>query len=163
MTRPITSLDPLAHRAAIDALDAQRAAYQRYARLVEAQQRVLNDGDADKVVAFTQHAALELAGLEDGAAALPPLVARATAGLSADGLQEMRRRLDALAHDARHAEAAIRNLTVQLEAWRDAFARQLSEAGIGVGGEAPPSGDGYAQPGFGRSSGGAPHLIDRRG
>lgn len=163
MTRPIapTALDPLAHRAAIDALDAQRAAYQRYARLVELQQHALNDGDPDKVVAFTERAALDLATLEQGAAGLSPLVSRATAGLSADGLQDIRRRLDALAVEARRAEAAIRNLTVQLEAWRDAFARQLAEAGIPAGGE--PAGSSYAQPGFGRAAGATPYVLDRRG
>ena len=82
MIAPTAPLDPLAHRAAIDALEAQRAAYQRYARLVEAQQRVLNDGDADKVVLFSERATRDLAQLEQGAAALGPLVERATVGLS---------------------------------------------------------------------------------
>ena len=163
MIRQTTSLDPLAHRAAIDALDAQRAAYERYARLVEAQQRTLNDGDADKVVAFTGHATRELAALERGAAQLPSLVERAQVGLSADGLHDMRRRLDALAIQARRAEAAIRNLTVQLEAWRDAFARQLGEIGVGTAGEGQPSGEGYAQPGFGRTVAATPYLLDRKG
>ena len=158
MIAPANSIDPLAHRAAIDALEAQRAAYARYARLVEAQQRVLNDGNPDKVVAFTERATRDLVELERGAERLAPLVARATAGLPADGLQDMRLRLDALAHEARRAEAAIRNLTVQLEAWRDALGRQLADAGIVVGGEGAPA----PEPPYGRPAI-APRVIDRKG
>ena len=41
MLRPVIrpAIDPLAHKAAIDALHAQRAAYQRYARTMEAQRQ----------------------------------------------------------------------------------------------------------------------------
>lgn len=156
-------IDPLAQRAAIDALEAQRAAYERYARLVESQQGVLNDGDADKVVAFTERAARDLAHLEHGALALGPLVERATVGLSGDGLQDLRRRIDALAVEARRAEAAIRNLTVQLEAWRDALGRKLADVGLVVGGEGGAPDASYPRPGFGRGPGAGTNLIDRKG
>jgi hypothetical protein len=70
-------------------------------------------------------------------------------------------------HDARGAETAIRNLSSQLEVWRDAYGRQLAELGINpTGGDA---GDGdAAKPGapYGPvrdGSAGLPRMLDRQG
>jgi hypothetical protein len=157
------------HRAAIDALEAQRAAYRRYARTVEQQQGALNDGDADKLAAFADEATAGFEELERGARALHPLVERARAAAAPDEAHSLRRVLDELAQDARAAELAIHNLTLQLEAWRDAYGRQLSALGLPPGaardGTHDPARHGpYVQPGFGRTPGAArPTLIDRKG
>lgn len=174
MLRPPAArqLDPLAHRAAIDALEAQRAAYRRYARSVEAQQRTFDDGDADRAVAATAVAAQGFEELQQGAARLTPLVGEASAGASPNQMLELQREMDALMREARQAEVAIRNMTVQLEAWRDAYGRQLAELGLapGAGGEAGAGdADAAARGRYGPRGGGAPapaerapSLIDRK-
>jgi hypothetical protein len=156
------AINPIAQRAAIDALEAQRAAYQRFARLVEQQQQALGDGDGDRAVAFADEAVLGFQELERGAARLAPLVAEARATGAPVDVQAMRRRLDDLARDAQRAEQAIRNLATQLEAWRDAYGRQLSEVGLAPGGGAAAPEERAG--GYGARAGGAvPSLIDRRG
>lgn len=180
--RPIVTpqLDPLAHKAAIDALEAQRAAYRRYARTVEAQRTTLADGNGDAAAGVAEAAARDFDELEAGAARLQPLVSRVNDVGSADQLREMQRHMEELMRDAYHAETAIRNLATQLEAWRDAYGRQLAELGLppGAAGEARSLGtvgvgggyqdDGrrgpYVQPGFGRGAGrGRTTLIDKKG
>ena len=162
-------LDPLAHRAAIDALEAQRAAYRRYARTVEAQQRTFDDGDADRAVAATAVAVQGFEELQQGASRLAPMVGEASAGASADQMRELQREMEALMREARQAEVAIRNMTVQLEAWRDAYGRQLAELGLapgaaGEGGEGDAARGGYGPRGGGAQapSERAPSLIDRK-
>lgn len=134
-------LDPLAHRAAIDAMEAQRAAYRRYARMVESQHQSLSDADADKAVAFADEATRGFEALEHGARRLAPLVQRARSAGSPDEQAALMRTLDDLAREARQAEQAIRNLSSQLEAWRDATGRQLAELGIVPGGSGGDAGD----------------------
>lgn len=165
MTSSIRSaINPIAQRAAIDALEAQRAAYQRFARMVEQQQAALGGGDGDRAVAFADQAALWFRELEQGARALAPLVAEARASGAPADAQEMRRRIEELTRDSQRAEQAIRNLATQLEAWRDAYGRQLSDVGLAPGG-APTPGPEERAGGYGpRGGGGAvPSLIDRRG
>jgi hypothetical protein len=171
------AINPLAHRAAIDALEAQRAAYQRFARMVEQQQPALADGDGQRAAAFADEAVLGFQELEEGAKRLAPLVAEARATGSADEAQAMRRELDALTREATRAELAIRNLSVQLEAWRDAYGRQLDEMGIAVGGASASGAPGdpaqsassaagpQARSGRGGYGprGAVPSLIDRKG
>lgn len=169
-------LDPLAHRAAIDALEAQRAAYRRYARTMEAQQQTLNDGDGDRAAAVAETAVRGFDELQTGARRLQPLLEQVSEGGAPEQLLEMRRQMEELMHEARMAEAAIQNMSVQLEAWRDAYGRQLAELGIVPGGgDAERSGEGTGSEG--RPSGGygpsgvqtrraavtVPSLIDRRG
>jgi hypothetical protein len=166
---------PIAHRGALDALEAQRAAYQRYARLVEQQRQTLGDGDADRAAAFAGVAARENDALEDGARGLVPLVERARTEGSDVVRVELERRVDALMREAQAAELAVRNLATQLEAWRDAYGRQLAELGLAPGAEdgatVSPTGDlraptgGYGPRGVGaqRTTGAVPSLIDRRG
>jgi hypothetical protein len=157
-------VNPLAQRAAIDALEAQRAAYRRYARLVEQQQEVLTDGDAGRASAFADEATRGAAELEVGASRLVPLVeeARAAAGPADEGA--LRRLIDDLTTDARRAELAIRNLSAQLEAWRDAYGRELGELGIVPGGGTRDQQDPGASAGYGRRARPrAPSLVDRRG
>jgi hypothetical protein len=173
MLRPTTPhIDPLAHRATIDALEAQRAAYRRFARTVEAQQHTFDDGDADRALAATTVAVHGFEELQRGAARLTPLVGEASAGASADQLLELQREMDELMREAHLAEAAIHNMTAQLEAWRDAYGRQLAELGLAPGGEAG-AGAGEMDAARGRYGprGGsapapterAPSLIDRKG
>jgi hypothetical protein len=84
--------------------------------------------------------------------------------------------MEELMREARTAEVAIQNMSVQLEAWRDAYGRQLAELGIVPGGgDAERTGEGAGNEG--RPSGGygpsgaqarraavtVPSLIDRRG
>lgn len=174
------AINPLAQRAAIDALEAQRAAYQRFARLVEQQQSLLGDGDGHRASAFADEAVLGFQQLDEGARRLAPLLAEARASGTVDDAQAMRRELDALARETERAELAIRNLSTQLEAWRDAYGRQLSELGVVPGGAASgapadePTGGasdvrapagGYGPRGVGarRTMGTVPSLIDRRG
>ena len=179
MHRPIVRplLDPLAHKSAIDALEAQRAAYRRYARNVESQRQQLGDGDADRAVAFAETATRDFDELDAGARRVQPLVQRVHEVGSADQVSEVRRHMEALMHDARSAETAIRNLATQLEAWRDAYGRQLAELGVTPGAEGQSGAvagtegeDGrasrlaYGQPGFGRASvKRLPRILDRKG
>jgi hypothetical protein len=173
-----THLDPLAHRAAIDALEAQRAAYRRYARAMEAQQRTLTDGDGDRASAVAETASRGFDELQTGARRLQPLLERASEAGTPEQLVEMRRQMEELMREARSAEAAIQNMSVQLEAWRDAYGRQLAELGIVPGGseaERTPEGaagaaEARASGGYGRTgaqarrtAGTVPSLIDRRG
>jgi hypothetical protein len=177
------ALDPLAQKATIDALEAQRAAYRRFARTVEGQRMTLNDGDGDRAAAVASDATRGFTELEEGARRLRPMLREVRDTGSADQLREMQRQMQELMAEARAAEAAIQNLSLQLEAWRDAYGRQLAELGLPPGsaaaesGEAPQSGvpagkaggEGagrgpYVQPGFGRGRG-APRtsLIDKTG
>lgn len=163
------AINPHAQRAAIDALEAQRAAYQRFARMVEQQQAVLADGDGDRAAAFADEAVAGFQQLDHGARQLAPLLAEARAVETPDDAQAMRRRLVDLTREAQRAELSIRNLSAQLEAWRDAYGRQLGELGITPG---TPPGGADAEPGRGAgrtgrggygASGNIPSLIDRRG
>jgi hypothetical protein len=171
MLRPPATrqLDPLAHRAAIDALEAQRAAYRRYARTVEAQQRTFDDGDADRALAATTVATQGFEELQRGAARLTPMVGEASAAASPDQMHELQREMDALMREARVAEVAIHNMTVQLEAWRDAYGRQLAELGLAPGTSGESGEADAARSGYGPRGGGAPapaqrapSLIDRK-
>ncbi|MDF1503723.1 hypothetical protein [Roseisolibacter sp. H3M3-2] len=146
---------PLAQRTALDALDAQRAAYRRYARLVEAQQQALGAGDGDRAVAATDVLSLGHDELREGAAALPPLVQEARAGAGTDVRAELDRRVDALLREAQAAEVALRNLATQMEAWRDAYGRQLGELGVQPGSEDRGAGAG----GYGPRGAGAPRTA----
>ncbi len=183
MIRPIQpAINPVSHRAAIDALEGQRAAYRRYARQIEAQQRTLTDGDGDKALAAAERAAQTFAELEEGARTLKPLLDEAHAGAAPDDRREIERRVEEMSREARTAELAIRNLATQLEAWRDAYGRQLAEEGIEPGaaaepgvpaaGAAGPGGAGRAaspgQPGYGPRGRAVerrdvPALLDRKG
>ena len=182
MLRPIVrpALDPLAHRAAIDGMEAQRAAYRRFARSVEAQRQTLGDGDGERAVAVVDDVARGFAELERGAGDLAPLLDRVREAAPPDELQAMQRQMDELMHEARAAESAIQNLMSQLQAWRDAYGRQLTELGLapgattdgGPGGEpsvGPAEGSGtgrrgYARPGFGRAATRpGTSILDRRG
>jgi hypothetical protein len=176
---PITGSIPLAHRSALDALEAQRAAYQRYARLVEQQRQTLGDGDADRAAAVTDVLAREHDVLETGARRLAPLVVQAREEGGGAARAELEQRIESLMREARMAELAVRNLATQLEAWRGVYGRQLSELGAAPGagaddeegGPAGPTGDvrapsgGYGPRGAGaqRTTGAVPSLIDRRG
>ena len=176
---PITGSIPLAHRGALDALEAQRAAYQRYARLVEQQRQSLGDGDADRAFAAAGVAARENDALEEGARGLAPLVERARSEGGVDVRAEVDRRVEALMREAQAAELAVRNLASQLEAWRDVYGRQLAELGaaphagttgeegaaVTVGGDVRAPAGGYGPRGAGsqRTTGAVPSLIDRRG
>jgi hypothetical protein len=178
--RPIVrpAIDPLAHKAAIDALEAQRATYRRFARSVEGQTARVNDGDGDKAVLAADVVARGFGELEANARALEPLVRDVRDSGSAEALVEVERQMAELALEARKAETAIQNLALQLEAWRDAYGRQLAESGLVPGGEpgddaerggapAPPAGRDhpYRSAGSGARAGPrrAPSLIDRRG
>lgn len=167
MSSIIPPLDPLAHKAAIDAMEAQRAAYRRYARLVESQHRSLNDGDADRAAAVADDVMSGSEALEAGARELAPLVARARGRAEGGQREEIQRMIEALAHDALKAEQAIRNLSSQLEAWRDATGRQLAEVGIVPDGDGAPAPDAPDAPrrGYGVPNAGAqpPRILDRRG
>jgi hypothetical protein len=160
-------LDPLAHRATIDALDAQRGAYQRYARSLEAQRGKLTDGDPDEAGAAVEVALRDFDDLDARAHHLQPILDHARSLANVEQLREIQQRVEDLMHDARGAETAIRNLSSQLEVWRDAYGRQLAELGINpTGGDA---GDGdAAKPGapYGPvrdGSAGLPRMLDRQG
>ena len=178
--RPLSvSLDPLAHRATMDALDAQRAAYRRYARSLDAQRGTLTDGDADQAGAVVDEALAGFSALDVGARRLQPALERARAGASGDQLHELQQRVDDLMLAARTAETAIHNLSTQLEAWRDAYGRQLVELGITPGGHpdesapasggtdggdgGPRAGTAYGPPGSGREAAVPPRILDRQG
>ncbi|MBV9880271.1 MAG: hypothetical protein JO180_07240 [Gemmatirosa sp.] len=162
------AIDPQAHRAAIDALEAQRAAYRRFARDAEAQQGPLAGGDLVAITAFTDSAAQEVGTLHEGAHAARKLVDEASKGAQEAQLRELERRMSDMTREARNAETAIRNLSTQLEAWRDAYGRQLTELGISPGGTTP----GAEAPdtparrtGYGAPAGGdaPPRILDRKG
>ncbi len=183
MIRPIQpAINPVSHRAAIDALEGQRAGYRRYARQIEAQQRTLTDGDGDKALAAAERAAQTFAELEEGARTLAPLLDEARAGAAPDDRREIERRIEEMTREARNAELAIRNLATQLEAWRDAYGRQLADEGIepGAGGEsgtpaagaagaagagrvAPHAASGYGPRGRAVERRDVPALLDRKG
>lgn len=164
---PTPPLDPLARRAAIDALEAQRAAYHRYARQLEAERAALGDGDGDRATRAAELAARGFAELQEGARRLAPLVEGATRGGDAEAAREIARQMAQLAAEARGVEVAIQNLALQLEAWRDAYGRQLAELGLAPGGAA--AADPRSVPyGGAPGAGGARDatrvtLIDRRG
>jgi multidrug resistance efflux pump len=165
------SLDPAARRAAIDALEAQRAAYHRYARQMEAERAALGVGDGDRATRAAEAAVRGFGELQDGTQRLAPLVDGIVRGGDAATAREVERHMDQLLAEARAAEAAIQNLALQLEAWRDAYGRQLAEAGLPPGG-ADGRGAGELRPAPYGEGGGhaarAPHatrvtLLDRRG
>jgi hypothetical protein len=155
-------IDPQAHRAAIDALEAQRAAYRRFARQAEAQQNGLSGGDVAQVDAFTEGAGREIAELQEGARAVRSLVDAVSPGASVDQLREIERRMVDMMREARLAEMAIHNLTTQLEAWRDAYGRQLAELGLTPGGESAGDAPDPSRRGYGGPAA-APRILDRRG
>jgi hypothetical protein len=178
MATPVRlALDPLAHQAAIQALEAQRAAYARFARTMDAHRTAVAGGSGDAAVAAADAAARGHDELAAGARRLDPLVAAAVAPAAGDGTAhaEVARRLDAVMQEARAAETAIHHLTAQLEAWRDAYGRQLAEVGLPPGasgsptdGVAPAAGGGRVAAGYApRSAAGdrpqAPALLDRKG
>ncbi|GJG86631.1 hypothetical protein tb265_18120 [Gemmatimonadetes bacterium T265] len=136
------ALDPLAQRAAIDALEAQRAAYQRYARTVDDQTRALGSGDPDGAVTAANTAARGFDELDAGAQTLRPHLDRVRAEGSPDQRFDVQRRLDTLTSDAQRAQTAIQNLTAQLDAWRVAYGRQLSSVGLTPGSAGTSAGDG---------------------
>lgn len=138
------ALDPLAQRAAINALEAQRAAYRRYARTVDDQTSAVASGDADRAASAADTAARGFDELETGARALRPHLDRVRDEGSSDQQSEVRRQLDSLSVDADRAQAAIQNLTAQLDAWRVAYGRQLASVGITPGGTAGSGSDGTA-------------------
>jgi hypothetical protein len=156
------AIDPRAHRAAIDALEAQRAAYHRFARQAEAQQGPAAGGDLAEVASFTEGAARVVGELHEGTRAARALVHEASSGAGEAQLRELERRMDEMMREARNAETAIRNLSTQLEAWRDEYGRQLAELGIVPG--ASPEGD-AAEPGrrYGAAPAAPPRILDRRG
>lgn len=169
------ALDPLAHRAAIQALEAQRGAYARFARTMDAHRTALAGGSGDAATAASDAAARGHDELADGARRLGPLVAAADASGDTTEREEVARRLDAMLREAQAAEVAIHNLTTQLEAWRDAYGRQLAEVGLtpGAGGGGDDTQTPSVRPaggpvGYGRRghADAGPHpssLIDRKG
>jgi hypothetical protein len=152
----MSQLNPAAFKGAILALEAQRAAYQRYARMVEAQHGALGAGDGDRLSQFAEHATRELHELEQGAQQLEPQLDLLRSVSGPEDMQEVRRMLDDLAKDARMAQVSIQNLTAQLEAWRDEYGRQLTALGVALPGsdEARPA---YAAPPS------TSFLLDRKG
>jgi hypothetical protein len=133
--RPIQpAIDPLAHRAAIDALDAQRAAFRRYAQEVDAQRRLAAGGD--RAAHSADAAARGYEALDAGVRRLGPVLDRASAAAAPEQARELDARVHDMLREARNAEAAILNLSAQLEAWRAAYGRQLAEAGLAPGGSA---------------------------
>ncbi len=128
------ALDPLAQRAAIDALEAQRSAYRRYARTVEDQTRAVSTGDGDRASAASAVAADGFDALDAGARALRPHLDRVREQGSPDQQADVQRRIETLSSDADRAMTAIQNLTAQLDAWRVAYGRQLAAVGLTPGG-----------------------------
>lgn len=183
------ALDPLAQRAAIQALEAQRAAYRRFAAAAGGQQRALGTGDGEQATRAADIVELGYAELDAGAKHLAPLVSAVHETGTADQLDEMQRHMTDLMSEAQNAEAAIQNLSTQLEAWRDAYGRQLADQGIvpGTAGSASGTGsssgttdgaasDAAARSASGRGSHGSygprgsrpdargiPSLLDRKG
>jgi multidrug resistance efflux pump len=182
MTTIRPAIDPIAHRAAMDAIQAQRAAFQRYARALDAQRASLDDGAGDRALAAADAAVRGHDELAEGARRLGPLVERATRGGDTESSREVQRQMEELLTQARSAEAAIQNMASQLEAWRAEYGRQLAEAGLTPGGTpaaeardaglvGAATGDAgaarhpYTAAGAGSAAGGAGRvsLIDRRG
>jgi hypothetical protein len=183
--RPVVrpALDPLAHRGAIQALEAQRSAYARYARSMDTHREALAAGSGDAAAAAADEAARGYDALAEGARRLGPTLAGVAGAGTEDEAAEVQRQVEAMMRAAREAETAIHNLTAQLEAWRDAYARQLSDVGLAPNGGAaaagaPGASAAGAEPGpsagvasgygpRGRSSRAAapqaPSLIDRKG
>jgi hypothetical protein len=167
--KPISpAIDPLSQRSAIDALEAQRAAYRRFAQQAQAQSATLGTGDVDPVAAFADGAAQDMTSLHHGARTVGTIMDAARGGgMSPSDLAELERRMEAMMREARDAETAIRNLTTQLEAWRDAFGKQLADLGITPGATSSASSDTPADPaarGYGqREVARAPRLLDRKG
>jgi hypothetical protein len=171
------AIDPIAHRAAMDALAAQRAAYRRYARAMEAERAALGDGDGDRAVRAAAAAVHGFAELQEGTQRLAPIVEQVVQGGDAHAARDVQRQMDQLLGEARAAEAAIQNLALQLEAWRDAYGRQLAEVGLAPGSDAAdgraagPAGAGepraatYGDAAAARAAHHAARvtLIDRRG
>jgi hypothetical protein len=157
----MTQLNPAVYKSAINALEAQRAAYRRYARMVESQQGSLGAGDAERVVKFAERATTELGELETGAATLQPQLDLVRSVASRDQSVEIHRLLDDLARDAQAAQLSIQNLSVQLEAWRDEYGRQLGELGVALPGtdEGTARGTTYGAPRGATKS----YLLDRKG
>ena len=161
------ALDPHTQRAAIDALEAQRAAYHRFARQAEAQQGPLGRGELDQVATFTDGVSDTVGELHEGAHAAKVLYDHAVGQASETDLQDLERRMAEMMREARNAEVAIHNLTTQLEAWRDAYGRQLSELGVTPGSSSSggtsevgaPTARGYGQRLLVR----APRILDRKG
>ena len=133
------ALDPFSQRAAIDALEAQRSAYQRYARTVDDQTRTVGTGDADAAVTAAGVAARGFDALDTGARALRPHLDLVRANGSPDQQDDVQRRLATLASDADRAQTAIQNLTSQLDAWRLAYGRQLAAVGLTPGSGGSPA------------------------
>ena len=127
------ALDPLAQREAIEALEAQRAAYQRYARSVDDQTRAVGNGEADTAVAAANTTTRGFDELDAGAQALRPHLTRVREQGTPDQQADVQRHLDALSSDANRAQTAIQNLTSQLDAWRLAYGRQLAAVGLTPG------------------------------
>ena len=152
----MSQLNPAARRTTILALEAQRAAYQRYARMVETQQVSLGAGDAERLATFADHASRELTELEEGAHRLQPQRELLRSVSAPEEMQEIRRMLDDLAKDARLAQVSIQNLTEQLEAWRDEYGRQLGALGVALPGTDEP------RPAYVPASS-TSFLLDRKG
>ena len=159
------TIDPQAQRAAIEALESQRAAYRRFARQAEAQQQPLSNGDIDQVASFTESAGGAVATLHEGAHAARSLANSATDQASEVQLRELERRMEDMMREARNAEVAIRNLTTQLEAWRDAYGRQLSDLGITPGASGTSDAPDPAARAYGhrRDTSSPPRILDRKG
>jgi small-conductance mechanosensitive channel len=152
----MSHVNPAVYKGAIVALEAQRAAYQRYARMVEAQNASLGSGDADRVAQFAESATQELGEIEQGARQLEPQLDQLRSVASREQMHEIRRMLDDLARDAREAEISIQNLTTQLEAWRDEYGRQLGELGVALPGT-------EERKSYGTRQGAKSYLLDRKG
>ncbi len=156
------AISPVSQRAALDALEAQRAAYRRFARDAAAQHGPATSGDFDQVAEYTASVAQDVAALHDGTQAVRATVDTAAAQASESELRELERRMHDMMREARKAETAIHNLTSQLEAWRDAYGRQLSDAGIVPGsGTTDDGADGGAP--YAAKSALPPRILDRRG
>jgi hypothetical protein len=168
-------LDPLAQRSAIQALEAQRAAYARYARSLDGHRSALAGGDGDTAIAAAAAAETGYGELAEGARRLGPLLDAARAGGTPQDRDALQRQLDAMMEQAHAAETAIQNLTRQLEVWHAAYARQLAEVGVVAGaggsGNAPAArgaagvgGAAYDRRGpAGERPAAVRSLIDRRG
>jgi len=152
----MTQLNPAVYKSAITALEAQRAAYQRYARMVEAQQGSLGHADMERVAQFAEHASTELDELERGARQLEPQLDILRSVAHREEALEVRRLLDDLARDAQLAQLSIQNLTTQLEAWRDEYGRQLGELGVALPGT-------EERKSYGARHASKSYLLDRKG
>lgn len=152
------ALDPLAERTAIDAIEAQRAAYRRYAQAVDAHSQAVGTGDADRAVAAADTVADGADALDAGARALRPHLDRVRAHRSPEQQEDVQRRLAMLASDGDRAQTAIHNLTAQLDAWRVAYGRQLGAASLTPGASGRSTTDGTG--GVAASGGGSDVPVD---